>query len=251
MTDGYNAIITQLGAVAGYLSQYMFPNIVPGFFFLMYGVSITDYSAATAREWFFNDPAWSTTTMGFAPINGTSEVMTGGLANLTFSKTAQMMLLYGDANYPGVISDIVLGMDIIGWMDLVDEALTEGGIKLAAVMTAYNCTQAQIANMSNYMDQYIFANIAPVLFQMVYGMTFDAYVPYGLYGQWSNLSLTGGQIDLLLLEDELPGSTMGLEVGFPIPANLKFDQCVNLWDKENDMSLLDREGMLKWWDAYD
>ena len=60
---------------------------------------------ATALDWFFNDPAWSTTTSGVYDIQGISEF--GGLGDLSFTPTAQSLFIDEFANVlsgPGIYS---------------------------------------------------------------------------------------------------------------------------------------------------
>ncbi len=183
LAGGYGCSWSLLGYVAGYINNYMIPSLVPTAFLGQYSMTIPTYAHMTALEWFFNAPDWSTRTMGLAPINGVSEVMTLGTLNLTYTPTAQNRLLNGYGPLPGLITDLEMGMGVLGFMELYKNATdtqlsymagygfipdaTQQGI----LSGGYNATWAQITYLSGYIKNYVWANVVYPVVVAQYGMT--------------------------------------------------------------------------------
>ncbi|MHA1112346.1 MAG: hypothetical protein ACTSRE_14670, partial [Promethearchaeota archaeon] len=72
---------------------------------------------ATAKNMFFNDPAWSTNTGGIFPINSISEVMGQPLG---FTTDAQDYILNGNGQYPGIVTDLVSGSGVFAFLQFYD-----------------------------------------------------------------------------------------------------------------------------------
>lgn len=251
----YGCSFTNLTAINTYLESYLMYSLTDPAFQSKYGVTLETYADTYARELFFNSNEWWNITGGAAPINGTTQFwynLNPSITNISYTQTAQYTLLYGGGGYPGLITDTDLGLDCADWLADYEEALTDP-IKNQTMQTVYNSTWDQLTYMYQYIDLYIFDNVVPAVLWQEFGVpTVQQYIPYAIYGQWSNVSLTDGEpLDLQVLEPGIGESVTGLEVGYPNSADLTFSQCDNLWDETNEKSLLNRSGIELWKDAYD
>ena len=216
----------------------------------IYGATFFYGSFPAALDGFFNDPAWSTNTSGSFPINGISEVMTGGMLNLSFSVAAQQAIMIDGISIPsvadvrGLINDTRLGLGVLGFLEIYMATFDpiSGPVTNATIQLLYNATWTQLSAVAGYLSTYMFNIIVPAIL----GMTPQQYAPIVFYGQWANGSLAEDGIDLSLFKDTLPEGTFGLEAGVPNPTNLTLLTCMALWDGSNPLSFVNDSGILVW-----
>jgi hypothetical protein len=276
LTAGYNSYtFTNLTYLATYIKGYLWAQKTEPTILATKLMSSYAYAHVMARELFMNDEDWSTTTMGLAPFNGTSEVMTGGMLNLSYSSAAQFNLL--NSSYlgipgkylPGALNDTSLGTGVIAIMAFYENA-TDGGpnysplgympndpTEQATLVGAYGLDSwYQFANFSLFLKNYMILGIVPNALLSKY-LTNDipTVVNILVHKQWTNYELVGEALDLQLLEPELPESVYGLEVG---DASITFDQFKQLFeiaeyadDSLSQMALVDRDGQKDWNEAYE
>jgi hypothetical protein len=143
----------------------------------------------TAKDMFFNDLVWSTSTSGAFPINSISEVMGQSLG---FTAASQDYILYGNGPYPGLITDLTQGDGIFGFLQRYLQSVTPS--QQSAMSLFYNATWEQLGNVSAYLSNYMFP-LVPTLG----GLPFPAdstYAPIYFHMQWANASLVPTGIPL-------------------------------------------------------
>ncbi len=216
----------------------------------IYGATVFYGSFPAALDGFFNDPAWSTTTGGFMPINGTSEVITGGFLNLSFSVASQQAIMINGisipsvADIPGLVNDTQLGLGILGFLEIYMATFDPitGSVINATIQALYNASWAQLSALAGYLSTYMFDIIVPSLI----GMSPQQYAPIAFYSQWADGSLVEGGIDLSLLQDGVPPNTKGAEAGVPTPTNISLLICYDLWNESITSTFVDDNGILIW-----
>ena len=115
-------------------------------------------------EYFFNDPSWTVNTGKLMPINVISEVMTGGLANLSFTPAAQQTIMIESisilnvADFPGLINDTALGIGVGRFLELYLATFdpTTSPMINATIQALYNATWSQLSAVAGYMKNYLF-----------------------------------------------------------------------------------------------
>ncbi len=252
---------TNITFLAGYINNFLFA-LVPTVFYGKYGMTTATYAYNTVLDWFFNSLSWTSLTQNKAPISGLSEVAVayfGATGSLGISAAAQKKLLdgtvYSGIALPGLNYQMGLGMGVIAILDLYDNA-TDGlngddATLKGLMMAGYGLTSwYQVANWTMYLRNYIIPNVVPsVLLQTYQTNNFNNLVPMLVFQQWCNYTLTDGdQLNLRLLENELPGDCFGLEVNIPTLTNAT---CTALWDEDDDMAITTRDGQKMWYDAWD
>jgi len=212
-----------------------------------------------------------------------------GIANFfdeehTYSPLAQEMILYGDDEVPGLITDVDMGSGMTDWLALFEGATTDD---LKFQMTSkYDCTWNQIEDIYDYCKLYlegimidvlldgidleiVLKNIPQGLFDFIVQLiglelpekvyivdelkpeiaglrTIEEIGEFYLYQQWANGSLVPDPGYALPLST---GTIYGFEPGVPIPTEMSIDSCRALWDEESEYSLVTKAGLAKWYEA--
>ena len=200
---------------------------------LVYGVGYP-----TAKDDFFNSNIFSTTYPGL--MQGVSEY-TG--VPLSYTVAAQDFLLYGNGPMPGLITDLDLGLGVLGYMELYLNASLGDLVLQGAMQLYYNATWGQLSALAGYVSNYLWevvvkSTYAPAPIELVAEMLF--------YEQWANGTVVEDGIDLSLFKDGVPPDTYGLEAGIPNPTNLTVLTCMDLWDDSELLSFTNDTGIMVW-----
>lgn len=207
---------------------------------------------AIAKNMFFNDPAWSTTTGGVFPINSISEVMGQALG---FTAEAQDNILYGVGTYPGLISDLVRGSGIWNFMQAFAGATTN---QTKLILTnVYNSTIEQLGNVSAYLSSYLIPQA-----QTLGSLPFPAdstYASYYFHSQWTNATLNHNGIPVPTSRNgEIIAWELGVDyvndVAVYNPSNFSLALSMALWDATNGTSPINttsdsNDGFHYWYSA--
>ncbi|MFX1314656.1 MAG: hypothetical protein ACFE9T_02240 [Promethearchaeota archaeon] len=193
----YNSTWEQLTALADYISNHLWSDRVPYYFNLVYGMTPSQYAPFRARELFFNDEDWSSTTNEITFINGISEYGTGGLNSLNFTAIARQRLLYGYQGSPGILEDLTYGSGVIEFLEYYVE--TSGN---ATMQSRYSATFYQLSNFSSYLTDYFFDIIIPAQLALE-GLTLETAALRDFYTQWANGSIFSSGISLNELSNEM------------------------------------------------
>ena len=193
------------------------------------GKSVTD---PVAKDLFFNDPNWNITTGILVPIG----ISQNAGEDLGFTTSAIDNLLFGNASYPGLITDLSLGSGVIGYLGVYQDADTTE--ERNDMSEAYNATWVQLSRVNNYLLDYLYP-IVPLLGGYPYEQPNDPNYPkvYFLM-QWANATFdndgitlpVGGGIDAWEL-----GIDYSTNVSVYDPSGFSIDLCLALWD-ESDAS---------------
>ena len=198
-----------------------------------------------AKEEFFNSP---TLQFNYSTPQGVSDyydTLMGDfdMVNLNYTVTAQNNLLYGVGPLPGLITDLELGMGLLGYMELCIN-VTLGDTMLNATMQFYyNATWSQLEYLAGYIKNYLWDVVVKSKYSPA---TIEQYAELVFYSQWANGTVVEDGIDLSLFKDTLPADTKGLEAGIPNPTNLTILICMDLWDDSNSLSFVNDSGILVW-----
>ena len=195
MQNAYNSTWVQLTAVADYISDYLWDDIISKTWNRTRIPS--KYADDKSLELFFNDENWSTDTENLTPIMGISEQQTGGLNNLSYTTTAQRRILYGYDSAPGILENLFLGKGLEDFLEFFAE--TSGN---ATMQTPYNATFYQLGNLTAYITQYLRSNIVPAQLALE-GLTLETAALRDFYIQWANASIFSGGIGINQLSTEI------------------------------------------------
>ncbi|MHA1876402.1 MAG: hypothetical protein ACTSXN_14530 [Promethearchaeota archaeon] len=199
-----------------------------------------------AKDQFFNSPTFQATYATPQGVSDYYDTLMGDfdVVNLGYTVTAQNNLLYGVGPLPGLITDLELGMGLLGYMELyVNVSMGDQGLN-ATMQFYYNATWTQLEYLAGYISNYLWDGVVKSTYSPPY--TIEQYAELIFYSQWANGSVVEDGIDLSLFKDTLPEDTYGLEAGVPIPTNLTVPICVDLWDDSNPLSFVNDSGILVW-----
>ncbi len=195
MRDTYNSTWEQLTFIAGYISNYLWNSVIADIYTANYTMTSPQYALYRAKELFFNDGSWSTTTKGITNISGISEF--GGSSNLSYTITAQNRILNGFQANPGILDELSLGTGVLDFLSFYAE--TSGN---ATMQLPYNATFYQLKNISSYLIQYMFD--IKVTDQLASeGLTLGTAGLRDFYMQWANGTYFTDGIFLRDLSEEL------------------------------------------------
>ena len=266
------------------------------------GIPITE--AALSFEEFFNDEdakfhvdlllgipeIYFLGVLIFPGIYAYVDILTiEGIANffdedLNYSPLAQEMILYGDDEVPGLITDVDMGSGMTDWLALYEEATTDD-LKFQ-MCSKYDCTWNQIEDIYNYCTMYLrdimidvlldgvdlevqLKNIPQALFDFIVELiglelpekiyivdelkpevaglrTIETIGEFMLLQQWANGTLVPDPGYPLPLST---GTIYGFEVGVPVSTDMSIESCHALWDEESEYSLVTKAGLAKWYEA--
>jgi hypothetical protein len=198
-----------------------------------------------AKGEFFNSSTFQADFLTMQGVSDYYDTLMGNfdMVNLGYTVTAQNNLLYGVGPLPGLITDLDLGMGVLGYMELYLN-VTLGDQTLNATMQLYyNATWSQLEALAGYIKNYLWdvvvkGEYSPATIEQVAELMF--------YEQWANGTVVEGGLDLSLFKDTLPEGTFGLEAGVPDPTNITYFICIDLWDVSNSSAFVNDTGILKW-----
>jgi hypothetical protein len=194
---------------------------------------------ANAIDQYFNSIAFQA-TYG-TPIQGVSELYGMSFA---FTTVAENALLYGNGPMPGLITDLSLGLGVLGYMELYLNASLGDLVLQGAMQLYYNATWTQLSALAGYIKDYMWEVIIKPTYSPPY--TIEQYAEILFYTQWADGSVIEGGVDLSLFQSGVPPGTYGLEAGIPIPTNITVPTCTDLWDDSNPYSFTNDSGILIW-----
>lgn len=210
MRDTYNSTWEQLTFIAEYISDYLWNSVIKGIYTANYTMTSSEYALQRAKELFFNDASWSTTTKGITNISGISEF--GGSSNLSYTITAQNRILNGFKANPGILDELTIGTGVLEFLSFYEE--TSGN---ATMQLPYNATFYQLKNISSYLIQYMFD--IKVTNQLVSeGLTLGTAGLRDFYMQWANGTYFTDGILLRDISEEL-GEMLKASLGAKIIRN--------------------------------
>lgn len=204
------------------------------------------YPPAIAQ--FFNSPTFQA-DYGYTTPQGISDyydTLMGDfdVVNLGYTVTAQNNLLYGVGPLPGLITDLELGMGLLGYMQLYVDVLLGDQTLNATMQSLYSATWSQLEALAGYISNYLWDVVVKSAYSPPY--TIEQYAELVFYSQWANGTIVDDGIDLSLFKDTLPADTKGLEAGVPNPTNITVPTCMDLWDDSNSDSFVNDNGILVW-----
>ena len=212
-----------------------------------------------------------------------------GIANffdedLNYSPLAQEMILYGDEEVPGLITDVDMGSGMTDWLALYEGATTDE-LKFQ-MCDSYDCTWNQIVDIYDYCIMYlrdimidvlldgvdleiVLKNIPQGLFDLIVQLigielpekiyivdelkpeiaglrSIEVIGEFYLFQQWANGSLVPDPGYPLPLST---GTIYGFEAGVPVSTDMSIESCEALWDEESEYSLVTKAGLAKWYEA--
>jgi hypothetical protein len=199
-----------------------------------------------AKDQFFNSPTFQA---DFGTPQGVSDyydTLMGDfdVVNLGYTVTAQNNLLYGVGPLPGLITDLELGLGVLGYMELYVNVSMGDQVLNATMQFYYNATWTQLEYLAGYISNYLWDVVVKSAYSPPY--TIAQYAELVFYSQWANGSVVEDGIDLSLFKDTLPADTKGVEAGVPNPTNITVPICVALWDDSNSFSFVNDGGILIW-----
>ncbi|MFX1419747.1 MAG: hypothetical protein ACFE9N_12570 [Promethearchaeota archaeon] len=271
MQENYNCTWEQLTELEEYLSDYLITLIIPAVISLgmhteympaLEGLnSVNEIAKALFMEQWANGTVLNETLYEggidfseiLAEINETLVGFEVGRivpSNITRKKA---YALFDEINYPNALTnDTGINQWIIAYTnDTVKDIL----------MNEFNLTQTQM-NMILYwlFEESFQENIVPELMKLPppdgVGMNITEYARVLLLEQWAN-----GTVDSKVLYPygfPLPlraGTVYGFEVGYQgiempiLPTNMSLKSAVSLWDITNEYSLVNNQGLMKWYSA--
>ena len=210
-----------------------------------------DYDVA--KEDFFNSPTFQADYSPFIPLilQGISDyydTLAGNndLVNLSYTTNAQNYLLYGNEPLPGLITDLELGLGLLGYMELyLNASLGVPGVN-ATMQLFYNANWNQLSALAGYIQNYLWEGVVKSQYSP---LTIEQYAEIVFYAQWANGTFVEDGIDLSLFKSGVPPGTTGLEAGIPTPTNITVSTCMNLWDDSNPLSFVNDLGIMAWLNA--
>lgn len=209
------------GVVNGSVTYYAIRDVI---------TDLTTYIGETnATEWFFNDPAWTTSTDSNYSILGISEY--SGLGNLSFT-TEAIALTYARFKITGY-----LGAGINSYLAEYEDAMGDT-LKQDEMADDFNSTWDQITNVSAYILDYIFPQI-PTLGGFPYAATPATAEDFFLI-QWANSSVVPGTWRISVLGTNYDAWEYE-------QYDLNLAEIRDLWDPLNTSAPLNDEGILEWY----
>ncbi|MBA7632921.1 hypothetical protein ES703_40477 [subsurface metagenome] len=147
--------------------------------------------------------------------------------------------LWDPANSSGFVHDI----GILEWYDAANGNLTAQG----EINATYSLSDAQFGRIYNWLFTTIKDVVVPIIFilQLPTGsrITTTQYAEILFLEQWANATVVPKGLDL-------GGGVKGFEVGIPVKSNISFSITTSLFETRNSSSFINKDGLLKWIDAY-
>ncbi len=214
----------------------------------------------TALEYFFNDPTYNTTTMGFLNLKGVSEYFMGGmLGNLSFTPTAQQALMITGATItsplynktiPGIMMDTDFGFGVLYFLEAYQAAATSVPGVNASMIAGYGANWLQLSAMADYLSTYMIG-VVVYGYYLSLGTSVEEVAEKLFYGQWANdtLQLAPPGIDLSQLSDIITEPVFGLEAGIPTPTCIPLGIAKELFNDTNLLAFTNDDlagGILAW-----
>jgi len=205
------------------------------------------YDWTLAKEHFFNNNTIQKNTT--CPIQGVSEYITSGMANLTYTPVGQDYLLYGNPIYglPGLITDTNLGVGLLEFMGYYALGAA-GNLPIQGLMAAgYNTTWVKLGYIAGYIQNYLWTVEVPFYVPLMYGgMTPSQLAVFIFYAQWANATISEGGLDMSLFIEGYDDPLYGFEAGIPIKTNISYMTALDLWDHMNSSSFVNDTGLMVW-----
>lgn len=247
MQFAYNATWGQLTALAGYITTYLWPIVVP--------VTLGMSAAAFAPIMFLGQWANGTYISGGIDlslfIDDYDDPLYGlevGIPNPSNISLTSAMALWDSMNSSAFVNDT--GIQI--WLNATKDPMVLGQLALTFSLDPY----IQMPMLLNWLFTTIKDDIVPILLEITpppdgLGMSPAAYSEILFYKQWAN--------GTVMLDDypngidfseflELPGSLFGFEVGiFPYGSNISLMTATDLWNPMNSNSFINDTIGLPWW----
>lgn len=144
---------------------------------------------------------------------------------------------------PGLITDLELGLGLLGYMELyLNASLGIPGVN-ATMQAGYNANWNQLSALAGYIGNYLWEVVVK---SQYFPLTIEQYAELVFYAQWANGTVVEDGIDLSLFKSGVPPGTTGLEAGIPIPTNITVSICMDLWDDSNPLSFVNDNGIAIW-----
>ncbi len=235
MQAGYNATWSQLQIMAGYITGYLWENVVPGVVY-----SMTNYLPNELAEVMFYEQ-WANCTVVPGGID-----LGGGLKGLELNCTEPSNLslttseaLWNSTNPSSFVNDT----GILIWAEAASPNVT---IQIQ-LMTTFSLDPANFTIILTWLFTTIKDNVVPPLFEADRGISATTFAEYLFYEQWANCTMNGMPVYPTGLD--LGGGLTGLEVGCPSPSNISLTITIALWNSTDSSAFVNDSGIEKWLDA--
>ncbi|MFX1408980.1 MAG: hypothetical protein ACFFA6_01400 [Promethearchaeota archaeon] len=214
------------------------------------GAAAVAGSYVIAKEDFFNSPTFQADYSPFIPtipqgVSDYYDTLLGNpnIVNLSYTTNAQDYLLYGNGPLPGLITDLELGLGLLGYMELyLNASLGVPGVN-ATMQFYYNATWSQLEALAGYISNYLWEVVVKSQYAP---LTIEQYAEILFHAQWTNGTLVEDGIDLSLFKSGIPPGTYGLEAGVPNPTNITLLTSMDLWDDSDLLSFVNDSGIEIW-----
>ncbi|MFX0011509.1 MAG: hypothetical protein ACFE9R_14445 [Candidatus Hermodarchaeota archaeon] len=237
----YNATWDQLGALAGYISMYLWDVVVKSQYSPPY--TIEQY----AEILFYAQ--WA---------NGT--LIEDGI-DLSLFKEGVPTDTYGlEAGIP-ISTDITVPVCINLWDDSSPLSFANdngimpwigamlGNTTLQTLLiSSFSLTPTQLSLVLAWLGNFI-STLTPLLIYVETGYTIPAIAQLSFYEQWANGTIMGESILPEGFLSQLDASFAGIpyfEVGIPIPTGLSLTATMGLWNTLNEYSFVNIDGIMVW-----
>ncbi len=246
MKAGYNTTWANLGAIAGYIQNYLWTVEVPFYVPLMYG-GMTPSQLAV----FIFYAQWANATISEDGldmslfIEGYDDPLYGFEAGIPIKTNISYMTaldLWDHMNSSSFVNDTGLMV----WLG----ALAGDPASYIALKTTFGLNDTQMGIVLGWLYNWML-NIAPILFETEKGISLEAAPEIIFYEQWANGTILGEVMFPLGLNFNeflgLPGTLYGFEVGiYPYGSNISLTTAIDLWNSSYSYSLINSAGLMVW-----
>jgi len=240
----YNATWSQLEALAGYISNYLWEVIVKGQYSPPY--TIEQYAeivfyAQWANASVVEDGIDLSLFMDTLPDD--TKGFEAGIPNPTNLTVLTCMALWDGSNSFSFVND----SGILVWVGAMLGDLTLQGYLIGA----FSLNVPQLTILLGWLGAFM-TNLVPLLLFDETGYTIPELAQLAFYEQWANGTIQGAAVLPGGFLNELSAAFAGppyFEVGLPSPSGLSLTETMNLWDEANAFTFVNMIGILVWLEA--
>ncbi|MFX1407249.1 MAG: hypothetical protein ACFFBW_09850, partial [Promethearchaeota archaeon] len=240
----YNATWTQLGALANYISDYLWEVIVKAGYSPPY--TIEQYAELVFYSQWANGSVVEDgidLSLFKDTLPPDTKGLEAGVPTPTNITVPICMDLWDDSNSFSFVND----SGILIWVG----AMQGNGTLQGYLSGAFSLTGMQLPILLGWLGNFM-TNLVPLLLFDETGYTVPELAQLAFYEQWANGTIQGAAVLPGGFLSELSAAFAGapyFEVGLPSPSGLSLTETINLWNEANAYTFVNMDGILIWLEA--
>ena len=240
MQTGYGASWDQLTYMAGYLSTYMFANVVA--YYIGLGTSVAEVAENMLYEQWANG-TYAPTGLDLSLL---SDLLTDPVTGLEAGVPTPTGIPLGMAK--DMFNDTLpyAFTNDLGFMAWAAAALDTSGPEALAIISYFTgLTPTQLEAVADWLFEVFKPNVVPPLILASEGLTMWELTNVRLFlPQWANGTYFPTGLPL-----PVPNEGKGWEIGVPTPTGITVASALLLFTETNALSLVNPDGLNRWYKA--